>query len=98
MHTLHFAQNEQGNMYCPTCQSIYQKRKPMSTNRDDVTPTQTPKPERSSLVFMTFILLFTGVATIVAGAFLGLPWLAVAGLFHGLSAIALAVLSLRENK
>jgi hypothetical protein len=47
---------------------------------------------------MTFILLFTGVATIVAGAFLGLPWLAVAGLFHGLSAIALAVLSLRENK
>lgn len=98
LHTIHFDINEQGQTYCPYCQSIYQKRNTVSTNRDDVTPPYTPKAPKSPLVLLTFGFLIMGAVTLVAAAFLSFPFVAAAGIFNGLTAIALAVLSLREDK
>lgn len=90
MHTLHFDQNEQGEMYCPNCQSIYQKRKSLTTK-----PT---KPPVSVFAALSIGLLILGFVLLVAGILFSLPYvLALAG-FDALASITLAILSLREDK
>lgn len=90
MHTLHFDQNEQGEMYCPTCQSIYQKRKSLST--------KPIKPPVSVFASLSIGLLLLGFVLLMVGVLFSLPYvLALAG-FDALAAITLAVLSLRENQ
>lgn len=93
MHTLHFDQNEQGEMYCPICQDIYQKRKSLSTK-----PTKPSKAPVSVVASLSIGLLILGFVLLMAGILFSLPYvLALAG-FDALASITLAILSLREDK
>lgn len=95
MHTLHFAHNEQGDVYCPTCQSIYQKRKPVSTKPE----TPASKAPVSVLASLSLGLLLLGFVFICLGTLIPtLPTLIYFGFFDALAAITFAVLSLREDK
>jgi hypothetical protein len=103
MHTLHFEHNSAREVYCPRCGDIYQKRKSMSTNRDDVTPPYTPKPPKpvkapvSVPVFLSMAFLILGIVLVVVGAILTSPYVAALGIFDAIAAVAFAVLSLREK-
>lgn len=94
MHTLHFVQNEQGNMYCPTCQSVYQKRKPktLSTN------TAAAKAPVSVFTALSIGLLLLGFVLLMAGTVFSLPYVVALGGFDAIASVTLAVLSLREKQ
>lgn len=79
---------------CPECGAVYKQRKPMSTNKETA---PAPNPERSPLVVLTFVFLLLGAVSIIVAAAFSFPYVAIAGLLNGLTAIALAVLSLREK-
>lgn len=95
MHTLHFAINEEGTPYCPTCQSVYQKRKPVSTKPE----TPAPKAPVSVLVSLSLGMLGLGLVFLCIGIiFPVVSSLIYFGFFDALAAVAFAVLSLREDK
>lgn len=92
MHTLSFEHNERGEVYCPTCKEIYQKRKSLSTKP------KTPKPQRSVFASISLGLLIFGFILVCAGIIISNPYVIALGGFDAVASVTLAVLSLRESQ